>query len=122
MGFDISSTMRTGAAVIVTIGLLSGGCASQHKPTEQADATTQPAGLVEYEPSSAGSLVFDPPVTVGQPPLELSRDDRTPAAFVGYESQTATYFYLRIDDRSTSDFSDRYERRAVSEKVGVTYR
>jgi hypothetical protein len=47
-------------------------------------------------------------------------------AFVGYESVTATYFYLRTDDRQMDNSNlhnnDRYERRAVSEKVGVTYR
>jgi hypothetical protein len=110
--------MRSGAWIILAVLTLTCGCASQ----QQRKPAEQPVAYLEYEPATAGSLVFDPPVTAGQAPLELSRDDRTPGAFVGYESLTATYFYLRIDDRMTNDFSDRYERRAVSEKVGVTYR
>ena len=54
--------------------------------------------------------------------MELSRDGRAADAFVGYETQTATYSYLRTDDRQTDDGSNRYERRAVSTKVGVSYR
>jgi hypothetical protein len=66
--------------------------------------------------------MFDPPISAGQPPIDLARDDRAPAAFAGYDSTTATYFYIRTDDRQTSDHGDRYERRAISEKVGVSYR
>ena len=108
--------MRWGIGIIIAI--LLGGCAAQKHPAQtppQAPART-------YQPAASGSLVFDPPVTLGEPPVELSRDGRAPDAFVGYESQTATYTYLRLDDRQTNDSSSRYERRAISTKVGVTYR
>lgn len=104
---------------ILTLLVLIGGCASQRKPAQTAADPLLVAR--SYEPGSAGALVFDPPVISGQPPLQLARDLRTPEAFVGYET-TATYFYLRIDDRDASDYSSRYERRAISHKIGVSYR
>lgn len=85
-------------------------------------ATTQATLKAAYEPSAAGALVFDAPVTQGQPPLQLSREGRATDAFMGYESTTATYFYVRSDDRFTDDHSNRFERRAISTRVGVSYR
>lgn len=95
------------------------GCASQPKPQAEPKAV---AAAPVYGEASAGALVFDPPVIAGQPRPELARQDRIPGAFVGYESITATYFWVRVDDRMDSDFNDRYERRAISTRVGVSYR
>jgi hypothetical protein len=103
---------------IIAIALLGSGCASQKTPV----ATTEPAPSPHYTMAMAGSLVFDPPVAIGQPPLQLNRDDRQPAAFAGYDSAITTYFYVRSDDRQTSDHHDRFEREAISEKVGVNTR
>jgi hypothetical protein len=111
--------MRWGVSII--IGILLSGCAAQKHPSADA-SKPQPLAPPRYLPAASGSLVFDPPVTLGEPPLQLSREGRAPDAFVGYESTTATYFYLRVDDRQTSDAGNRYERRAISTKVGVTYR
>jgi hypothetical protein len=123
--------MQWGVCTISVFALALGtiGCASQKQPVDkQAERDSVRASLASdrYEPSAAGSLVFDPPVTIGQEPLALARDDRTPGAFVGFESLTTTYFYLRVDDRMI-DYpdgraGDRYERRAVSHTVGVSYR
>jgi hypothetical protein len=73
--------------------------------------------------------VFEPPASRGLPADALARDDRQPQAFVGYAEDVAEYFYLRWDDRQSNwgngrhgGGDDRYERRAVSEKVGVLYR
>lgn len=58
----------------------------------------------------------------------LAREGREPEAFVGYAEGVAEYFYLRWDDRQSNwgagrhGGDDRYERRAISEKVGVLYR
>jgi hypothetical protein len=103
---------------IIAIVLLGGGCASQKTPVATAEPTTQP----RYAVASAGALVFDPPVAIGQPPLQLSRNDRQPAAFAGYDASTTTYSYVRTEDRQTGDRHDRVERDAISEKVGVSYR
>jgi hypothetical protein len=104
--------MRMGACILLIA--LASGCASQ-KPA--------PAPAVRfYESRSAGSLVFDPPVTSGLEPLELARQDRNPEAFAGFDDTTATFFWVRTDDRFTDDRSGRFERRAVLTKVGVSYR
>ncbi len=83
---------------------------------------------------AASALVFSPPLLQDAPPLELSRDVRQRAAFVGYPESVAEFFYVRWDDRQAggdgygrgsrggSGFRDRYERRAISEKSGVLYR
>src|SRR6187455_1287623 len=111
--------MRWGAAVITAI--LLGGCASQpttSKHTASENPTTAPAARV-YQSSAAGALVFNPPATLGQPPIDLSRDQRSPDAFVSYDSLTTTYFYIRNDDNAGSGWQNRWsERRAVSTKVG----
>jgi hypothetical protein len=114
--------------MILVVASMVGGCACHQPPKQQARTEqAEPAGpvLASYRPARAGALVFDPPVISDQPPLNLSRDDRNPGAFVGYESMTATYFYIRTDDRQADDFginNDRFERRSVQYKVGVSYR
>jgi hypothetical protein len=77
----------------------------------------------DYEAVTASALVFDPPVA-DVSAQALVRDGREPSAFVGYDSLITTYFYLRIDDRirEGDGRGDRYERRAVSEKFGVSHR
>lgn len=88
---------------------------------------------LQSEAVTASALVFDPPVIAGEEPLELSRADRQPGAFVGYEGPVVERFYIRFDDQQighrfgTGRFGgggsfDRYERRAVTERVGVRYR
>ena len=80
---------------------------------------------VRYEAASSSALLFDPPVTLGQPPLALSREGRSVEAFMGYESLSATYFYQYTEDRQYMPFDSRFgtfDRRSVSAKVGVSYR
>jgi hypothetical protein len=126
----------------------AGGCASSKG--RQAPATRRvavqaaaPATLAAYhEPASprrpAAALVFAPPVAYDAPELDLSRDDRRPSAFMGYPEGVTEFFYVRWDDRQAGGDSggcwgsssvwggggshDRYERRAISEKVGVLNR
>ena len=104
--------------------LFIGGCArrgSRVDAERQSDAFARPA---------AAALVFEPPASGGLPAEALARDDRQPQAFVGYAEDVAEYFYLRWDDRQSNwgngrhggGGDDRYERRAVSERVGVLYR
>lgn len=125
--------MRWGTCVITVVLLaivvmLASGCATDSKKKPgSAKAELAPTTLPvqhRYERARAGSLVFDPPVTQGQLPLRLAREDRNPDAFVGYDSVYTTYFYLRTDDRQHGGDirNDRFDRRAVSTKVGATYR
>ena len=113
------------AAPVVALALLVVGCARQPRPpadreADQAFAAARPA---------AAALVFEPALVREGPPVELSRDGRQPEAFVGYAEGVAEYFYVRWDDRQGNWGTgrhgggfDRFERRAVSEKVGALYR
>jgi len=120
--------MRWIGLIIVILGI--GGCASQPanvSPLQQPHAFT---------PANGPALAFDPPVLAGVPRLDLSRDDRQASAFAGFADSTTTYYFLRSDNWY-SDFSggfggrgngggisspDNYQRRAVSETYGVSYR
>lgn len=67
---------------------------------------------------TSAALAFDPPVTLVEPRLNLSRSARGEAAFAGFEDVTTTYFYVRTDDRQTTDFTDRFRREGYSAKIG----
>src|SRR3954467_2802937 len=107
--------MRWGTTLfsICFISLL--GCQCSHKPA----SATQPSVSADayYEPSHASALAFSPPIAQADAPLDLTRADREPAAFVGYDDLIRTYIYVRTDDRWTGDGSGDYERRAIIEKV-----
>ena len=122
--------------VAVSLCALLVGCA---QPAHKAGGDGEATLAVYREPASrpaAAALAFSPPLIQDEPALELSRDLRQPSAFVGYPEGVAEFFYVRWDDRqegggawgsgsggsSGSGFHDRYERRAISEKVGVLYR
>ena len=95
------------------------GCAA-HKAQPEARATSL------YKPTDAGpvtasALAFDPPIAAVEPSLDLSRESREPLAVLGYDEPIATFSYVRSDDRFRVTFADgdRYERRAISERVGI---
>ncbi len=104
-------------AAILSAALLLTGCAAQPMHPSASPRAQKPT------PSTSGlALVFDPPVIAGQPPIELARITRRPAAFAGYQDLIATYFSIQTLDRQTSDWTDRYERRTEMNRVGVSYR
>jgi hypothetical protein len=102
---------------LLAIVCLLGGCASKpHAAVERPiDAYEDPAG-------GAAALVFDAPIAQGQPRVSLYRDEREPSAFVGFDAIDATSFYIRTDDRPGLPVDAWIERRAVSERIGTTYR
>ena len=110
--------MRSGTLILVMICGVA-GCAS--KPVAQAP---EPAPS-QFDDAVTASLVFEPPVVASEPPLEISRQGRGPAAHAGFEEIVSTYYYLWVDDRQL-DYNgrshDRFERRAVTTRVGVTHR
>ena len=113
-----------GLALIFPAIVLASGCARQSR---HADA--RPADPLSDARPAAAALVFEPAVPREFDPQSLARDDRQPQAFMGYPEGVAEYFYLRWDDRQSNwghghhgGNNDRYERRAVSERVGVMYR
>jgi hypothetical protein len=75
-----------------------------------------------YEPSQASALVFTPAVAMDGPDLDLSRDEREPGAFVGYDDVEQSFVYVRTDDRQSSRGIGRFEREAITEKVGSSTR
>ena len=105
--------MRWGWCVVV-VGLV-GGCASVGPQAPRAEKRI-------YEDASSSALVFDPPVTAHAPPTDFWRTGRAPEAFVSWDGPSETYFYTHTFDRLTTDGTDRFIRRAVVEKVGVSYR
>jgi hypothetical protein len=108
--------MRT--ATLIVAAALIGGCASKpvlvDQPLPQTHTTTTT--------TASAALAFDPPVTMSEPQLDLSRSTRGAAAFAGFEDSTVTYFYVRTDDRQTTDNSERFARDGFSAKVGAIRR
>jgi len=122
---------RTGVrrVLFILMGMsVAGGCAQSHHPT--ASAEPGDAFDAARPAASAAALVFDPPVLADAPAPDLAREGRGPEAFIGYAEGVTEYFYLRWDDRQSNwgngsghgGGDNRYERRAISEKVGALYR
>lgn len=111
---------------LLAAGVLAlGGCATQ--PPAASSPPHHPLGV--YTQASAAALVVDPPVLAGNPRLDLSRDDRGPAAFAGFEDSTTTFYYLGVDDWYSDNNAtgrdgqpENFERHAVSETFGVVHR
>src|SRR4051812_4826853 len=108
---------------VVVAGMLLGGCAAKPQAATISHTGVQ-APVVDrnYDDAAVAALVFDPPIAQNEIPLELARESRQAGAFVGYEQLTTTFFYLRTDDRWRGDGTDHYERRALSERVGMSFR
>jgi hypothetical protein len=101
---------------LVIVGLMVGcGCAAPKAPPAVSAKPT-------YVDVSAASLAFSPPVALNEAPVFLSREARQPGAFVGFDELTATFSYVRTDDRQDADGTTWVMRRAISERVGVSYR
>jgi hypothetical protein len=113
--------MRWG--ILIFLGMLV-GCASkpaQHVATAALAPTTAPL----YDDAVAAALVYDPPMVVNSPRIDVSREGRAPTAYAGFEEITTTFYYLRIDDHQQSVGglnNDRFERQAITQRTGVSYR
>jgi hypothetical protein len=105
------------------------GCARGPSVRDTSDARREANPFADARPAAA-ALVFEPAMAGTYPPPDLARDGRQPEAFVGYAEGVTEYFYVRWDDRQGNWGTgrhgggnyDRFERRAVSEKVGALYR
>ncbi len=122
--------MNVGAYISsLALAALTLGCASHPGATAQTESTAIPA---RYEDSASTALAFDPPVTTGEQLPDLSRDLRDPGAFIGFEGPSTTNYWIHTDDWQDSDWAshgkggfgtgDRYQRRAIMDKTGVSYR
>lgn len=126
--------MRRRVILMFFICFAAMGCRSRRTAVVERPSN-EPVIQVEAEAVTASALVFDPPVIAGEAPLELSRAGRAPEAFIGFEGPIIEHFYIRMEDvqignsfggggrfgRGGGSF-DRYERRAVTERIGVLYR
>lgn len=118
---------RTAACLIVV--LAAQGCARQQNHRDAAAGRRDEDPFAGARPA-ASALVFEPAIARDGPVPELGRDGRQPEAFVGYAEGVTEYFSVRWDDRQSNwgggphggGGYDRFERRAVSEKVGALYR
>lgn len=98
--------------VLILAGIGMTGCVAQQTPEDEVEL--EPV----YAEAQAAALLFEPPVAMGQPALDLDRPGRAEAAFWGLEGPSVTYHVVRTDDRfGTSDWggfdSDHYRRRSV---------
>jgi hypothetical protein len=100
------------------------------------DASTA-SKINRYPTRASSALAFSAPISRSNPALDLYRDQRQPGAFVGYESTTVSYRWVRTDDRqshgpwyggwgnaygSGSWHGDRFDRRAVTVEESVRVR
>jgi len=94
------------------------GCATQPAPQAAAPAQLQPTS---YRPVAAAALAFDPPMTRDQPLPDMSRDGRSPSAFMGYEESVTTVSSVYQRDEIRADHGD-FDRRAYTGRTSVTSR
>ncbi|HZZ41393.1 MAG TPA: hypothetical protein VFE58_00515 [Tepidisphaeraceae bacterium] len=104
---------------IITILLLSTliGCASQHPAS-----TAQTPALTPTYAYPASALVFDPPIAYNVPALDLSRNDRGPSAFAGFQQSTTSLTYTFTDDHQSTDFHNSYDRYSYISQIGTSVR
>ena len=67
---------------------------------------------------ACAALVFDAPITLDEQPIDLSRSYRGPAAFVGYQDVSVSYYDVFTNNRESTGHGDRYYRDSFSEQTG----
>lgn len=105
-------------SLLILIGGMLGGCAASSKQEAVAPVPV-------YEERVASALMFESPVVANGPGVQIDRAGRAPAAYAGFQDVIATYSYVRQDDSQDGYGNqrwDRFERRAISTRVSVTYR
>jgi hypothetical protein len=101
--------------LITAIAAIATGCATTKPQPVTYDARTA-------APTVATALLFEPAPSLESSLLDLSREPRERGAFMGFEEQTASFYYLQVDDHQGSSGRDRYDRHDYVDRVGVTYR
>ena len=101
--------------------MIAGGC-TQNKPALKL--------VYEDGPVGATALAFDPPIIIGQAPVDLDRQFMEPTAFVGFEGPSISTYWIHTEDEMESGLyglwgnstRDRYRRRTIMDKTGSLYR
>ena len=115
----MGATMRW--RIFILLGSTLAGCASN---SQQSSVAAKPASPI-YNDAIAAALVFNPPAIANEFPLDMSREGRSVSAFAGFDEIITTFYYLRMDDYQQTNGkyrNDRFERQAITERVGVSYR
>jgi hypothetical protein len=118
MGFELPLAMRPTFAILIAITLV--GCAAKPKPQ-----ATQMLEKPHYEPRVSTALAFDPPISMNEESVVLARSEREPYAVVGYDQTTTTVFNTYYNDTQYGPSrlpSLWFQRQAISERFGVSYR
>ncbi len=92
------------------------GCASD-KQAMQASNTPPPPSQV-----TCAALAFDPPITLAEGPVNISRDNRGPAALAGFEEPSTSTYGIYSENRQADDGSDFVVRDAFSFRTGQVSR
>lgn len=103
---------------LLIIGLALAGCAS----SSQAPRASVPAlQSVALNNPPAAALAFAPPITMGEPALDLSRAGREPEAFLGFsQGTTDTYDVFQDDVQYTDPWTGGY-RESFTERSGMMF-
>ena len=117
--------MRWGASAwLVVCGIVQVGCASASSRTASAPLPVAQQASA-YDGAIAASLVYTPPIAAYGEQGDFSREGRAPAAYAGFDDVITTHYYLFQDDRQQKWGGlnrDRFERQAITTRVGVSYR
>ena len=121
------------ARIVIFAALCLGGCAAA--PRSQHVVVVPEETLASDQAEPAAALVFNTPLGENETPVELTRDERQPAAFVGFDGPITTSFWIYTDDMQDTGrggsgrnggtcgpLGDRYQREAIMEQTGVRTR
>jgi hypothetical protein len=101
--------------LFILAGVILTGCATQ-QPAMRACNT---APIIAH---ASAALVFDAPITFSEPEIDIPRDDRGAAAFMGFDDGSTTNYDIVSYSRQSSDRGDRYVQQAITEKTGSLQR
>jgi hypothetical protein len=102
---------------IIVAGLFFTGCAASRPAAPEAAVVTP-----QYTPEATTALAFDPVISGGSSLVAISRDNRGVAAYVGLDNGSVEYYDVQTDDdQEFLNYPSTYERRVVSDKIGVIY-
>ena len=119
--------MLRGTLLLSVVTLV--GCSSAPTPPP-----VWPVAQVDDGGAVAASLMIDPPFVAAEGPIDIPRDERQATAYAGFEEFNITHYWLYQDDHQRDRApswgvrgfcglrQDRFDRQAITQKIGVSYR
>jgi hypothetical protein len=117
LGTSFVITSNVKRTLFIFVAMLLAGCASAGN--KSANNTTPALSAVALENRPAAALVFTPPITMGNPALDLSRAGREPEAFWGYSQGVTDTYDVLLDDRQYTDPWTGGYRESFTERTGT---